>query len=151
VLACLCLCCLILCCFLTSPKRAPTLHLKTHPRLRQSLICSGCHFHDRPGFSFYKHPTVKAKRTIASIQYEVGQYSEVTSRCQKCNSQATGTGGHPSIPEADTVAERPNLVQNGQIRLSSCLKTAFVCILLHLRAGGKAKMPHLRKRIVRRK
>ena len=34
---------------------------------------------------------------------------------------------------------------------SSFLKTAFACILLHLRAGKKAKMPHLRRRIVRGK
>ena len=70
---------------------------------------------------------------------------------RKCNFQATGPGGYLSIPEAETVAERPNLVQNGQIRPSSCLKTAFVCILLHLRAGKKAKMPRLRRRIVRGK
>jgi hypothetical protein len=36
-------------------------------------------------------------------------YSEVTSLCQKCNSQATGPGGCPSIPEADTMVERPNV------------------------------------------
>ena len=69
----------------------------------------------------------------------------------KCNFQTTGPEGHPSIPETDTVIERPNLVQNGQILPSSCCKTAFECILLHLRAGKKAKMHHLRMRIVRRK
>jgi hypothetical protein len=68
-----------------------------------------------------------------------------------CNSQATGPGGYPSIPEADTVVERPNLVQNVRIPPSSCCKTAFACILLHLRAGRNPKMPSLRSRIVRRK
>ena len=49
------------------------------------------------------------------------------------------------------MVERPNLVQNGQIQPSSCCKIAFAGILLHLRAGKKAKMHRLRRRIVRRK
>ena len=58
---------------------------------------------------------------------------------QKCNFQATGPWGYPSIPEADTIVERPILVQNGQFLPSSCLKRHFVCILLHLLARAKAK------------
>ena len=58
---------------------------------------------------------------------------------KKCNSQTTGPGGHPSRSEPDTVVERPNLVQDGQIWPSSCCIAAFVCILLHLRARRKAK------------
>ena len=58
---------------------------------------------------------------------------------RKCNFQATGPGGYLSKPEADTMVGRPNLVQNAQILPSSCLKAAFACILLHLRAGKKSK------------
>ena len=58
---------------------------------------------------------------------------------KKNNFQATGPGGCLSIPEADTMVERPNLVQNEQILPASCLKTAFACILLHWRAGKKSK------------
>ena len=74
--------------------------------------------------------------------YYTGQrYSEVTSQCKKCNSQATDSGGYLSIPEADIVVERPKLVYNVRFPPPSCCKTAFACILLHLRAGRKAKMP----------
>ena len=69
----------------------------------------------------------------------------------KCNFQTTGPEEHPSIPEADTVVERPNLVQNEQTRPSSCLKIACVCILLHLQASMKAKNAPPTLRIVRRK
>ena len=55
------------------------------------------------------------------------------------NFQPTGLGCYPSVPWGDTVVERLDLVQNGQIQPSSCLKTAFECILLHLRAGKKSK------------
>jgi hypothetical protein len=58
---------------------------------------------------------------------------------KKCNFQATGPGGYLSIPEVDIVVKRPNLVQNGQNLPSSCLKTAFACIFLHLRAGKQEK------------
>ena len=37
-------------------------------------------------------------------------YSEVNSHfLKKCNSQTTSPGGHPSIPEADTVVERSQI------------------------------------------
>jgi hypothetical protein len=58
---------------------------------------------------------------------------------KKCNFQATGPGGYLSIPETYTMVERPNVVQNEQILPSSCIKTAFACNLLHLRAGKKSK------------
>ena len=68
-----------------------------------------------------------------------GYTAKLPRNFQKCNFQATGPGGYPSIPEADTVVERPILVQNGQFQAASCLKRHFVCILLHSRARAKPK------------
>ena len=98
--------------------------------------------------------------TILSLRRSTGSYvaqkdiiprskcsctAKLPRNVKKINSQATGSGGSLSVPEVGTVVERSNLVQNGQIQPSSCLKTAFVCILLHLRAwgtmGGKQKCP----------
>jgi hypothetical protein len=62
---------------------------------------------------------------------------------KKNNAQATGPGGCISIPKADTMVERPNLVQNRQILPSSCLNPSrgidAYCIKVLVGGFGKAK------------
>ena len=90
-------------------------------------------------FSAGVGPQAAMRLKMAHFQPECSCTANLPCNFQKRNFQATGPGGYPSIPEAETMVGRPNLVRNGHIPPSSCLKTAFACILLHLRACKKSK------------
>ena len=103
-------------------------------------------------FLLYAWIEVSLPVSSAENSWCIVSNNKVTSQCQKkVTPRPPVQGGHPSTPEADTVVESPNLVQNVQFWPSSCCKTAFMCILLHLRARRKARMSRLRRIIVRRK
>jgi hypothetical protein len=75
---------------------------------------------------------------FTGVNFAFHYTATLTRNVKKCNSQTTGPGGHPSIPDADTVVERSNLVQNGLLHALCC-----TC-----EQGGKQKMPRLRRRMV---
>jgi hypothetical protein len=86
----------------------------------------------------YPHASVSGsalqRSYLVSRNVNVNVHKNVTPR-------PPAQGGNPSIPEADTVVEKPKLVQHGQNQPSSCLKTVFV-IRVHfaaLASKGEAK------------
>jgi hypothetical protein len=61
----------------------------------------------------------------------VARTAKLPRNVKKCNSQATGPGYYPPVPEVNTVVERSNLVQNSKLThllALKCILYAFVTL-----------------------